>query len=365
MTAGLPEKATAPVERSGCSTSKTDKDHNTEEWLTVNVGEISFKIRPCPTAGRGVHQWAYGTWHTAREAGLSEAEADAVCDEYATRPLTRTDYPRDFPKTSKAAFRKPRANYRPEKLEAFAAKAGGFTAADMERKSPLPPDEVTPAGFLRCISQPGQRRLIFDRFQSQGQKLWECPPPEAATNDMELAAFVRPAAGMGTWFTVNPVDGQWRELPRLVSPHNPRGRTRRAEENLTAFPFVLLESDLAPADQWLAALALIRLPISAVYESGGKSVHALVKIDAATVDEWRHVVEERRVPLVMLGADEAAMTAVRLSRLPQCFRGEKGHWQRLLYLNGAPDGTPIIEQANRGNAAPTSNKQDGGKCNEG
>lgn len=362
MTAAPPKMATAPRERSGCSTSKTDYPKDTKEWIGVNIGEISFEIRPCPASGQGVHQWAYATWHTAREAGLSEAEADAVCDEHATRTLTRGDYPRDFPGTSKAAFRKPRANYCPEKLEAFAAKARGFTAADMSGKSPIPPDEITPAGFLRGISQPGQRRLIFDRFKSQGQKLWECPPPEAETNNAELAAFVRPAAGMGTWFTVNPVDGQWREVPRLVSPHNPRGRTQRAEENLTAFPFVLLESDVAPADQWLAALALIRLPIAAVYESGGKSVHALVKIEAATVDEWRNVVEKRRFPLVMLGADEAAMTAVRLSRLPQCYRAERGNWQRLLYLNGAPDGTPIIEQPTRGDATPTSKKQHGAKA---
>lgn len=362
MTVEPPKIATAPRVRSGCSTSKTDYPKDTKAWICVNSGEISFEIRPCPTAGHGVHQWAYGTWHRAREAGLSEAEADAVCDEHATRTLTRGDYPRDFPRTSKAAFRKPRANYCPEKLEAFAAKAGGFTAADMERKSPVPPDEVTPAGFLRFISQPGQRRLISDRFRSQGQKLWECPPPEVATNDMELAAFVRPAAGMGTWFTVNPVDGQWRELPRLVSEHNPRGRTRRAEENLTAFPFMLIESDEAPHDLWIAALSVLPLPIVAVYESAKKSVHALVKIGAATEGEWKRAVEKRRAPLVMLGADDAAMRAVQLSRLPQCFRAETGKWQRLLYLNGAPDGTPIIEQPNRGNAAPTSNKQHGAKA---
>jgi hypothetical protein len=104
-------------------------------------------------------------------------------------------------------------------------------------------------------------------------------------------------------------------------------------------------------------MARLPLPIAAVYESGGKSVHALLKIEAATADEWRQAVEKIRIPLVMLGADEAAMTAVRLSRLPQCYRREKGKWQRLLYLNGAPDGTPIIEQPNRGDAAPTSNKQ--------
>jgi len=358
----LPESATAPRERSGSSASKTDKPNHTEEWILVNERGIVFRIKPCPMSGRGVHQWAYGAWHTAREAGLTEEEADALIDRYATRPLTRTDYPRDFPKNKRAAFRKQPATYSPEKLQAYAAKAAGFTAADMERKSPIPPDEVTPAGFLRTISRPGETRIIFTRFKSQGQKLWTCPAQSAECNPQELAPFVRPVEGQGTWFTINPVDGQWRELARLISPYNPQGRTRRAEENLTAFHFALLESDTAPADLWLAALARLPLPIAAVYESGGKSVHALLKIEAATADEWRQAVEKIRIPLVMLGADEAAMTAVRLSRLPQCYRKEKGKWQRLLYLNGAPDGTPIIEQPNRGDAAPTSNKQEGGQA---
>lgn len=358
MTAGLPEKATAPVERSGCSTSKTDKDHNTEEWLTVNVRGIRFTIKPCPRAGEGVHDWSGGAWLKCIEAGLTEEEADAVCDRYATRPLSRSDYGRDaLHRKKNRGVWKPLPTYCPEKLEAYAAKAGGFSATDMERKSPVPPDEVTPAGFLRAISQPGQRRLILDEFESQGQKLWQCPPHDAETNDTELADFVRPAKGKGTWFTINPLDGQLRKKPD--------GRlTRRSGINLTAFPFLLVESDKAPPDLWIAALSRFRLPIAAVYESGGKSVHALVKIDAASKDEWEREVEKIKAPLLLLGADKNAMTAVRLSRLPQCFREEKGKWQRLLYLNGNPDRTPIINQPNRGDAAPTSNKQDGEKQNE-
>ena len=59
----------------------------------------------------------------------------------------------------------------------------------------------------------------------------------------------------------------------------------------------------------------------------------------------------------MLGADTGALSAVRLSRLPCCERLGKDdaagnyqafadgpHLQRLLYLNPAPDGTPIAEQ---------------------
>ena len=354
MTVEPPEKATAPVERSGCSTSKTDYPEDTKERIAVNIGEISFEIRPCPTAGRGVHQWAYGTWHTAREAGLTEAEADAVCDKHATRTLTRGDYPRDFPKAERSGLWKPKASYCPEKLEALAARAGGFTAADMQRKSPIAPIDITPADFLRVISLPGEKRIIFNDCESQGEFLWVCPAVDQPHNRNELKRFVRSFAG--AWFLANPADGRKRYNERL------RKESARAAENLTSFPFLVVESDEAPHDLWIAALAVLPLPIVAVYESGKKSIHALVKIGAATEEEWKRVVEKRRAALVMLGADGAAIRAVQLSRLPQCFRAETGKWQRLLYLNGAPDGTPIIEQPNRGNAAPISNKQNGEKA---
>lgn len=354
MTVEPPKIATAPRVRSGCSTSKTDYPKDTKAWICVNSGEISFEIRPCPAAGHGVHQWAYGTWHRAREAGLSEEEADAVCDEHATRTLTRGDYPRDFPKAKRSGLWKPKPSYSPEKLKAFAAKAQGFTAEDMQRKSPISPDEVTPADFLRVISLPGEKRIVFSDYESQGQHLWICPPGHQPHDRNQLKRFVKSFAG--AWFLANPADGRKRYNERL------RKESARAVENLTSFPFLVVESDAAPHDLWIAALSVLPLPIVAVYESGKKSVHALVKIGAATEEEWKRAVEKRRGAFVMLGADDAAMRAVQLSRLPQCFRAETGKWQRLLYLNGAPDGTPIIEQPNRGNAAPISNKQDGEKA---
>ena len=59
----------------------------------------------------------------------------------------------------------------------------------------------------------------------------------------------------------------------------------------------------------------------------------------------------------MLGADISSLSAVRLTRLPCCERlgkedkdgkyqkfADGPHLQRLLYLNPAPDGTPIAQQ---------------------
>jgi hypothetical protein len=48
--------------------------------------------------------------------------------------------------------------------------------------------------------------------------------------------------------------------------------------------------------------------------------------------------------LITLGADRKAISAVRLTRLPQCERVEKGQMQTLLYLNGNPDLCPIADK---------------------
>ena len=56
--------------------------------------------------------------------------------------------------------------------------------------------------------------------------------------------------------------------------------------------------------------------------------------------DWDAKVRAIKPVLVTLGADPGALSAVRLTRLPQAKRGERV--QRLLYLNPEPDGTPIL-----------------------
>jgi len=71
---------------------------------------------------------------------------------------------------------------------------------------------------------------------------------------------------------------------------------------------------------WLNFLVQLKLRIAALYTSGGRSVHALVKIDAHSKAQWNGIRDTVRPVLSKLGADAAAMSAVRLSRLPGCYR---------------------------------------------
>ena len=86
---------------------------------------------------------------------------------------------------------------------------------------------------------------------------------------------------------------------------------------------------------------MVQLPlkISAIYSSGGKSIHALVRLDAQSKHGWDQQRDQLRALLTPIGADPQAMTAVRLTRLPNVMRGTR--LQKLLYLNPQPTAKSI------------------------
>ena len=223
------------------------------------------------------------------------------------------------------------AVYDAETLRRFAAPCEGFDEACFMARSAKLPDRCTPVSFLHALYRPGEKVLIFTTFKSQGQHVWNHPgfPYDARALDS-----FRTGHTDGVWFLINPTDG-------IMKPNANGIPSRRSELNITAWRYWLLESDKAPADLWLAALSRLKLPIAAVYGSGGKSIHALVRAEAQTKAGLDAAMQENKRLLVTLGADPAAMSAVRLSRLPQCERG--GRLQRLIYLNPAPTPKPICE----------------------
>jgi hypothetical protein len=123
----------------------------------------------------------------------------------------------------------------------------------------------------------------------------------------------------GVWFLCNPVDGKRHPNPRLGGK-----ASCRSEESVVAWRYLVLESDEAEPGQWLAALAQMPLRTGAIYTSGGRSIHALVRVDAESKAEWDATARRLKPFMTTLGGDPGAMTAVRLTRLPGCYRGQTG-----------------------------------------
>lgn len=214
------------------------------------------------------------------------------------------------------------------------------------RRSPLPVENMGPAEFLAHVFTPEDRVLIFTLKRSQGQfmayrgGIWKLG--RAPHHEPEPGALP-PGGPDGCWFLVQPVNGEW-------LPNEDGNLSRRSGPNIVSYPYLVIEQDPPKTEDpgemralWLSFLAQLPLPIVSVYESAGKSIHALVRVGCRTAEEFN---EYKRLLLPVLtryGADYAAIRPVQLSRLPGCYRGER--LQRLLYLNPAADprGIPIAE----------------------
>jgi hypothetical protein len=234
--------------------------------------------------------------------------------------------------------------YNPDTLMIFSARLGlEVTPEWLYQRSPLHPDTQSPSSYLRVFRRPGSNTLLFTKYNTQGCRVWTCPPQDASQTD-DLSDLRE--GHFGVWFLNNEVDGEWRDVPRLVRKDNPTGRTRRAQENVTSWEMAVLETDVAPRQAWLNMLAQLPIPIVSVTDTGSdKGPHALVRFGTQSKDHWDEVVRYGIGPqLAALGADYKTLTAVRLTRLPNCRRGQTGRMQRLLYLNPSPDSTPLCDQ---------------------
>lgn len=112
----------------------------------------------------------------------------------------------------------------------------------------------------------------------------------------------------GAWVRVNPLDGKGVK-----------------DANVTDYRYVLIESDSLPVERQNALIRELELPVATLTYTGGKSLHALVRVGAKDRDEYR-----KRVAYIFdicakngLDIDKSCKNPSRLSRLPGFERGEK------------------------------------------
>lgn len=224
-----------------------------------------------------------------------------------------------------------RLSFSPERLQAVASRVEIIKPVEFIcQRSVWETATITPEKFLNLLYQNGEHVVVFTVQNSQGQAVFHVGDEKC--DELPLHG------PEGVWYLIQPVDGQ----RRINRDGN---MSCRSEASVMRWPHLLLESDNADPEQWCRLLIQLPLKIVAIYTSGGRSVHAIVRIDATSKADWDESKITFAKHLVPLGADLKAMTAVRLSRLPQCRRGES--LQKLLYLNPDADGTPILNLPTR------------------
>ena len=132
--------------------------------------------------------------------------------------------------------------------------------------------------------------------------------------DKALSSSIDEVAG--AWICANPTDGKGRK-----------------GENITDFRYTLAESDELDPENQLGIIRKMKLPCAAIVSSGGKSIHAIVRIDAENEDEYRQRVDELHKILNNNGfkVDKQCKNPSRLSRMPGVMRN--GRQQVLIDLN--------------------------------
>ena len=120
----------------------------------------------------------------------------------------------------------------------------------------------------------------------------------------------------GAWIRFNPLDGKGVK-----------------NDNVTAFRFALIESDSMELGEQNAIIRELELPVACLVYSGGKSLHAIVRIDAASYEEYRTRVDYLYSVCEKNGmkVDKQNRNPSRLSRLPGAVRN--GHKQFLVDAN--------------------------------
>jgi hypothetical protein len=237
----------------------------------------------------------------------------------------------------------------------------GAALSRIPRPEPLVSD---PASILRSLIDQEKDAAEADLWEASPTRI-DWPPEEDAMQILQMLYDQDDLIFIGERYSDGILDDTIRTSKRWVeylcsggktAPHlipNPLNgrpvptksgdtRTLRGDSNVTAFRFCVVEFDnLSLADQ-LSFWFSVNLPISALIDSGGKSIHGWLDVrrlaDVATGENWDHHIKNRLYAqaLVPLGVDSACSNPSRLSRLPGHFREGSRRQQRLLYLS--PEG---------------------------
>lgn len=129
--------------------------------------------------------------------------------------------------------------------------------------------------------------------------------------DLERYGSIERALGAydhdaGAWVRLNPLTG-----------------SGVRNSDVADFRYALVESDTLPKDRQLALVKALELPCAAVVDSGGKSVHAVVRVDASDYAEYRKRVDQLYEVCRRNGLDPDPQNKnpSRLTRMPGADRG--------------------------------------------
>lgn len=285
-----------------------------------------------PTAEGGRNDALFRAACQMRDAGYSQAEAEPMLMDCAWRDGLATF---EAHKTLRSVFTRPardpiskdgKRSALPSGINYQLAPAGKYKVKKTDLPDPLADGarELLKAAFTEGEGV----RIVQGRKGEDGK---DHPKDSGVTFSREdwlrrlddadgnPNAFMSSTERAGLFITVNPLKV---------------GGTRDAD--VTGYRHALLEfDDIDVREQW-HIINESNVPCTAILTSGGRSVHAWVKVEAKDLAEYEQRVRMLWQHFEPYGVDQANKNPSRLSRLPNCVRFSSR--QELLALNTGADG---------------------------
>ena len=287
-----------------------------------------------PSAGSGVHSHLMAVCNLAAIAGLNPVDAEreiirtmprppspsgevaaAIRKAYSEHKGGAVDYRPTYAKPTKP-------QPKPMTAQAFIQRGDGAEECDWWEASPYridwgEPGPMDAVVLLRTLYAPGEFVFLGERYGVE------------VRTAADWIARMEGGATLPPHWIPNPLTGQ-------EHPTGDGKLSKRGDSAVASFRFAVAEFDtLSKPEQLAFWWGFKSAPIGALIDSGGKSIHAILKVDCANRADWERDVEGILFPKVLcpLGCDPACRNESRLSRLPGHFRTEKNAWQRLLFLD--------------------------------
>lgn len=322
---------------------------------------------PDAISGQGGHGVTFRVvcsifWGFGGAKGLSESECWQVLREYNDR-LAEKWTERDLQHKVRSVFRSPqrfpqgylvdgeggaerpiyvpavksreRVKFDAEKLARIQRREWCCDFAWLRARSAYDPMQVECGAFIDALYGRDEMVMCFTSMRSVGDYMrWRGQWFALGKNPEQRAQRVQlgpQRSREGCVMMIQPCDGKW---------HPVSGKTtlsRRTMKSVVAWRYMLWESDEAPQDQWLNALAQVRMPVVAISTSAGRSLHALVRVDAESYEEFTRIRIAARECMTELGFDPQSLSnPTAAMRLPNTWReGKMKDGQFVPFPNGA------------------------------
>lgn len=217
------------------------------------------------------------------------------------------------------------------------------------------PDEWDPAAqliqYLRALFEPEEYVAYVTKVFMDKDKLRPTKGCFDRTSEQLIAELETCGGDIGKVLgDYDPAVGAW----ICFNPVNGNGRRN---DDVTDYRYALVESDDMELEQQAAIIRQLELPCAALVYSGGKSLHAIVKVDAGSLAEYKKRVDYLYTVCQKngLSLDQQNRNPSRLSRMPGVVRnGRKQYlletdtgrscWEEWVeFIESATDDLPEVE----------------------